>query len=83
MISDDTFYTFVKALFHQVRRLDNEMLALRVVLGTQIPNLRRQTDEWLRKIEQDPEEIEFRAWIDNLEHLGILEAFEKYDGPVQ
>jgi hypothetical protein len=84
MPKEETFYEFVKALFRISHRQLTELTAVQCVLAQEYgPGFRKRVDEWIEKIEASPEEKDFRDWIDRLDLLEILAAFESYRGPIQ
>ncbi len=83
MITDDKFYGLVQFLLHRAMDFRLEMAAMKVALEAQFPGFSDRVDQTREKLSEVPGVAEFRAYIDELDIEEALQAFAKYEGPVQ
>ena len=84
MITDERFFGFIKALLHRMINLEVRTFAIETVLRV---NFATDFEEKVATVEQKIEGWqsvrEIRGAVDSLDLAETLDAFEKYQGPVQ
>jgi hypothetical protein len=84
MITDERFYKFIKALLHRTLNVEVRMLAIETVLRVNYAtDFEEKVDSVARQIEERQSAKEIREAVDSLDVVEMLEAFERYQGPVQ
>jgi hypothetical protein len=84
MITDERFFAFVKHLLHQITDLDVRLEAIEMVMRVNYAtDFSEKVAEITGRIEDLARIKEYRASIDTLDLVGVIDAFEKYCGPVQ
>jgi len=83
MVTDDRFFAFIKYILHQLLDLDLRTRAMTAVLKENYENFQEAIDRVQAHYEEMSAVADFRSCIDTLELTEIIEAFEKYKGPIQ